>query len=75
MSNYLTKEELKLLEEIKSDREKKRQASEIIHYLGFTNIAYAGQEPTVPAQELIEVLFDEEKRQKLISLVKMKAFW
>jgi hypothetical protein len=65
-----------VLEYYKAYHEQNRKLLEIIHYLGFKNVSnYEFEPPTVSAKELWEVLSDDEKRQKLISLVKNKAFW
>lgn len=74
--DYLSKEELELVEATRMHREENRRLSEIIQYLGFKNVAQGSYEPpAVSARELWEILSDENKRKKLISLVKNKAFW
>ena len=53
---------------------KEQQATEILAKLEIPWLV-SSSGPVVPATRLVEILKDEEKLKKLVSMMRMKAFW
>lgn len=55
--------------------QKNKKAAEFLKELGIPIIDYDGDFHCVMASSLYDILNDEEKLRKLISILKLKAFW
>jgi hypothetical protein len=74
MNNYLTTQELLILEDLKFKREEKRKLSEIAHHLNLP-IINNSDNVYVPMKDLWELFSDEKKLKELLSRIRNKAFW
>jgi hypothetical protein len=75
MNDYLSKEDLAYMEEMRLRKEERRKLSEIASNLKFTTVNTNSGNILIPFKELWDLLSNEKELRKLISRVKNKAFW
>lgn len=74
-SDYLSKEDLEVIEVLKEIKERKRKLSEIAFNLGLPVKASNDRGPLIEMQDLWDIISDEKKLKEFVSRAKNKAFW